>query len=188
MIVNYINQSITNLPNYWPTPDISAAAFVAPTATVVGWVKLGVGASVWYGAVIRGDVEKIMIGDRTNIQDGAILHGDPGQVTLLEDCVTVGHRAVIHAATIERGSLIGIGAVVMDGVRVGAGSIIGAGAIVTKDVAARSLMVGIPAKRVRTVTDEEAADLIEHAHRYEKLALVHANKGDDPGFPQPTSW
>jgi carbonic anhydrase/acetyltransferase-like protein (isoleucine patch superfamily) len=76
----------------------------------------------------------------------------------------------------------------MDGVRVGAGSIIGAGAIVTKDVAARSLMVGIPAKRVRTVTDEEAADLIEHAHRYEKLALVHANKGDDPGFPQPTSW
>lgn len=188
MIVNYINQSITKLPNYWPIPDISAAAFVAPTATVVGWVKLGEGASVWYGAVIRGDVEKIIIGDRTNIQDGAILHGDPGQVTLLEDCVTVGHRAVIHAATIERGSLIGIGAVVMDGVRVGAGSIIGAGAIVTKDVEARSLMVGIPAKRVRAVTDEEAADLIEHAHRYEKLALVHANKSNDPGFPQPTSW
>ena len=183
-----IDQSMTTLPTYWPEPDLSAAAFVAPNATAIGWVKLGSGSSIWYGAVLRGDVEKIIIGDKTNIQDGAILHGDPGKVTLLEEYVTVGHRAVIHAATIERGSLIGIGATIMDGVRIGAGSIIGAGAVVTKDVEARSLMVGMPAKRVRTVTEEEANDLIEHAKRYEKLALVHANKGTDPGFAQPTSW
>ncbi len=186
--MTHTNQSTPSFPTYWPEPDLSSAAFVAPTATVVGWVKVGAGASIWYGAVVRGDVEKIIIGDQTNIQDGAILHGTPGQVTLLEECVTVGHRAVIHAATIEGGSLIGIGAVIMDGVRIGAGSIIGAGAIVTKDVEARSLMVGIPAKRVRTVTDTEAHELIEHAHRYQKLALVHANKGSDPGFPQPESW
>jgi len=188
MIVTDINQFTSSLPTYWPKPDLSSAAFVAPTATVVGWVKVGAGASIWYGAVVRGDVEKIILGDRTNIQDGAILHGDPGQVTLLAEDVTVGHRAVIHAATIEPGSLIGIGAVIMDGVTIGAGSIIGAGAIVTKDVAPRSLMVGIPAKRVRTVSDAEVTELIEHAHRYEKLALVHANQGSDPGFPQPTSW
>ncbi|VXD24879.1 conserved hypothetical protein [Planktothrix serta PCC 8927] len=167
---------------YWPPVDISQAAFVAANAVVVGFVEVGAGASIWYGAVVRGDVERIVIGEKTNIQDGAILHGDPGQVTLLEDCVTVGHRAVIHAAYIERGSLIGIGAVILDGVRVGTGSIIGAGSIVTKDVPPFSLVVGVPAKRVREVSPEEAADLIEHAKRYEKLALVHGGKGTETGF------
>ncbi len=168
--------------SYWPPVDISQAAFVAANAVVVGFVEVGAGASIWYGAVVRGDVERIVIGERTNIQDGAILHGDPGQVTLLEDSVTVGHRAVIHAAHIERGSLIGIGAVILDGVRVGTGSIIGAGSIVTKDVPPFSLVVGVPAKRVREVSPEEVADLIAHAKRYEKLALVHAGKGTETGF------
>jgi carbonic anhydrase/acetyltransferase-like protein (isoleucine patch superfamily) len=131
---------------------------------------------------VRGDVEQIVLGACTNIQDGAILHGDPGLPTILEDHVTVGHRAVVHAAHIERGSLIGIGATVLDGVRVGAGSIIGAGAVVTKDVPPRSLVVGIPGKVVRPVSEEEASDLIAHAQRYEKLALVHAGKGTDLGF------
>lgn len=167
---------------YWPAVDLSQAAFVAANAVVVGFVEVGAGASIWYGAVVRGDVERIVIGEKTNIQDGAILHGDPGQVTLLEDSVTVGHRAVIHAAHIERGSLIGIGAVILDGVRVGTGSIIGAGSIVTKDVPPFSLVVGVPAKRVREISPEEAADLIEHAKRYEKLALVHAGKGTETGF------
>ncbi len=176
-------QKITlSLPTYWPLPDLSAAAFVAPNAVVVGNVSLAPGTSIWYGAVVRGDVERIEIGLYTNIQDGAILHGDPGRVTLLEDYVTVGHRAVIHAAHIEQGCLIGIGAVILDGVRVGTGSIIGAGAIVTKDVPPRSLIVGIPARRVREVSEDEATELIEHALRYEKLALVHAGKGTDIGF------
>ncbi|MGF1479664.1 MAG: gamma carbonic anhydrase family protein [Cyanophyceae cyanobacterium] len=167
---------------YWPSPDLSQAAFVAPNATVMGDVALASGSSVWYSAVVRGDVERIEIGCCTNVQDGAVLHGDPGQLTLLEDHVTVGHRAVIHAATIESGCLIGIGAVVLDGVRVGTGSIIGAGCIVTKDVPPRSLMVGVPARRVREISESEAQDLLEHARRYEKLALVHAGRGTDLGF------
>ena len=151
----------------------------------MGQVVLSLGVSIWYGAVVRGDVERIEIGERTNIQDGAILHGDPGKPTILEDYVTVGHRAVIHSAHIERGSLIGIGAVVLDGIRVGTGSIVGAGAVVSKDVLPFSLVVGVPAKRLRDISEAEAADLIEHARRYEKLALVHAGKGTDLGFTKP---
>lgn len=169
-------------PSYWSAPDLSTAAFVAANAVVVGWVKLAAGVSIWYGAVLRGDMERIEIGAYTNIQDGAILHGDPGKPTILEDHVTVGHRAVVHSAYIERGCLIGIGAVVLDGVRVGAGSIIGAGAIVNKDVPPRSLVVGVPAKRLREVSDAEVAELLEHARHYEKLALVHAGKGTGLGF------
>ncbi len=164
---------IVSAASYWLSPDLSPTTFVAPNAVVIGWVKLATGVSIWYGAVVRGDVERIEIGEYTNIQDGAILHGDPGKPTILEDYVTVGHRAVVHSAYIERGSLIGIGAVVLDGVRVGAGSIIGAGAVVNKDVPPRSLVVGVPAKKIREVSETEAAELIEHARRYEKLALVH---------------
>jgi len=151
----------------------------------MGQVLLAAGASIWYGAVVRGDVERIEIGKCTNIQDGAILHGDPGKPTILEDYVTVGHRAVVHSAYIERGSLIGIGAVVLDGVRVGSGSIVGAGAVVSKDVPPLSLVVGVPAKQLRDVSPDEAAELVEHAKRYEKLALVHAGISTDLGFTTP---
>lgn len=151
----------------------------------MGQVILASGVSIWYGAVVRADVERIEIGKCTNIQDGAILHGDPGKPTILEDHVTVGHRAVIHSAYIERGSLIGIGAIVLDGVRVGTGSIVGAGAVVSKDVPPFSLVVGVPAKRLRDIPEAEALELIEHARRYEKLALVHAGKGTDLGFAKP---
>lgn len=177
-----LNQS---LPSYWPLPDLSQAAFVAPNAIVIGSVVVAAGVSIWYGAVVRADVERIEVGERTNIQDGAILHGDPGLPTILEDHVTVGHRAVIHSAYVERGSLIGIGAVILNGVRVGTGSIIGAGSVVTKDVPPRSLWAGVPAKPLREVSEREAADLIEHARHYEKLALVHSNRGTDLGFSQP---
>jgi carbonic anhydrase/acetyltransferase-like protein (isoleucine patch superfamily) len=168
--------------SYWSSVDISDAAFVAPNAVIMGSVTIASGVSVWYGAVVRGDVERIELGECTNIQDGAILHGDPGKPTILEDYVTVGHRAVIHSAHIESGCLIGIGAVVLDGVRVGTGSIIGAGAVVTKDVPPLSLVVGVPGKVVRQIAEAEAAELIEHAKRYQKLALVHAGKGTDIGF------
>lgn len=171
-----------NNQSFWPSVDVSNAAFIAPNAVVIGNVSLGTGASVWYSAVVRADVERIKIGAYTNIQDGAVLHGDPGKVTVLEDYVTVGHRAVIHAAHIEKGALIGIGAVILDGVRVGTGSIIGAGSIVTKDVPAHSLVVGIPARKVRDISPEEAEELIEHAKRYEKLAKVHAGTGTELGF------
>jgi len=154
-------------------PDISAATFVAPNATVIGEVTLKQGANIWYNVVLRGDVEAIIIGGYSNVQDGAVLHGDPGQPTVLEEYVTVGHRAVIHSAYIEKGCLIGIGAIILNGVRVGTGSIIGAGCVVTKDVPAHSLMVGIPAKKLRDVSEAEAKDLISHAQEYEKLAQHH---------------
>ncbi len=174
--------SIVSTASYWTSPDFSQAAFIANNAVVMGSVNIATGVSIWYGAVVRADVERIEIGECTNIQDGAILHGDAGFPTILEDHVTVGHRAVVHSAYIERGSLIGIGAVILDGVRVGTGSIIGAGAVVTKNVPPLSLVVGIPGKVLRQVTDVEAAELIEHAKRYQKLALVHAGKGSDIGF------
>ena len=167
---------------YWSVPDLSQTSFVADNATVVGEVALAKGSSVWYGAVVRGDVERIAIGKYTNIQDGAVLHGDPGQPTILEDYVTVGHRAVIHSAHVEAGCLIGIGAIILDGVRVGAGSIVGAGSVVTKDVPERSLVVGIPARKVKDVDEEQAKELIEHACKYYKLARVHSGTGKDLGF------
>ncbi|EGK90365.1 gamma carbonic anhydrase family protein [Microcoleus vaginatus PCC 9802] len=179
-----LNESLSALPSYWPSPDLSQAAFIAEGAVVIGRVEVAAGASIWYGAVVRADIERIAIGSSTNIQDGAILHGDPGKPTVLEDFVTVGHRAVIHSAYIERGCLIGIGAIVLDGVRVGTGSIVGAGAVVTKDVPPHTLVAGVPAKRLRDVSEEEAAELVEHAKRYEKLALVHAGKGSDLGFAE----
>jgi carbonic anhydrase/acetyltransferase-like protein (isoleucine patch superfamily) len=177
-----VNKQDEIFSSYWPPVDLSQAAFVASNATVMGNVSLAKGSSVWYNAVIRADVERIEIGAYTNIQDGAILHGDPGQITILADYVTIGHRAVIHAAHVEKGALIGIGAVILDGVRVGHGSIIGAGSIVTKDVPPKSLVVGIPARKVREISPEEVEELIEHAKRYQKLALVHAGKGTDLGF------
>lgn len=169
----------------FPSVDISQAAFVASNAVVMGSVKIALGVSIWYGTVIRADVERIEIGECTNIQDGAILHGDPGFPTILEDYVTVGHRAVIHSAYIERGSLIGIGAIILNGVRIGTGSIIGAGAVVTKSVPPLSLVTGVPGKVQRQVTSKEAEELIEHAQRYQKLALFHAGTGTDIGFRQP---
>ena len=158
----------------WKSPEFSQAAFVAANATIVGSVTIAARASVWYGAVVRGDVERIEIGECTNIQDGAILHCDPDFPTILEDHVTIGHRAVVHSAHIERGSLIGIGAIVLNGVRVGTGSIIGAGAVVTKNVPPGSLVVGLPGKVVRQLTDIEITELIEHAEKYHQLALLHA--------------
>ena len=172
----------TTPQGFWPAPDISKAAFIAPNATVIGNVEIHEGANIWYGAVIRGDVERISIGAHTNVQDGAVLHGDPGQLTILEDYVTIGHRVVVHSAHIERGCLIGIGAIILNGVRVGAGSIVGAGAVVNKDVAPGSLVVGIPGKVLRSLSTEEIDDLMDHAKKYEQLALVHAGKGTDLGF------
>ncbi|NEQ50048.1 MAG: gamma carbonic anhydrase family protein [Leptolyngbya sp. SIO3F4] len=167
---------------FWPTPDLSQAAFIAPNATVIGNVEIQAGASIWYGAVARGDVEIIRIGSHSNVQDGAILHGDPKLPTVLEDYVTIGHRAVIHSAHIERGCLIGIGAIILNGVRVGKGSMVGAGAVVNKDVPPGSLVVGVPGKIFRPLSTEEIDNLIEHAKKYEQLALTHAGKGTSLGF------
>ncbi|MFM7362938.1 MAG: gamma carbonic anhydrase family protein [Cuspidothrix sp.] len=156
------------------SPELSQAAFVAANAVIIGSVSIAARASIWYGSVVRGDVERIEIGECTNIQDGAILHGDPGLPTILEDHVTIGHRAVVHSAHIESGSLIGIGAIILNAVRVGKGSIIGAGAVVTKNVPPGSLVMGLPGQVVRQLSDTEITELITHAEKYYQLALVHA--------------
>ena len=166
----------------WPQPDRSKAAYIDPSAVVMGAVVIGQGVSIWPTAVVRGDVEKISLGDRCNVQDGAVIHCDPGLPTVLEADVTVGHRAVIHSAHVEAGSLIGIGSIVLNGVRVGAGSIVGAGAVVTKDVPPRSLVVGVPGKVLRELSEAESAELIEHAHKYHQLALAHGGQSTDLGF------
>jgi carbonic anhydrase/acetyltransferase-like protein (isoleucine patch superfamily) len=170
------------MTSFWPAVDLQAAAFVAANATVVGRVRIAAGVSIWYGAVLRGDVSEIEVGAYSNVQEGAVLHGDPGIPTILEDHVTIGHRAVVHSAYVERGCLIGIGAILLNGVRVGAGSIIGAGCVVTKDVPPRSLMIGVPAKRMREVSEAEVAENLAHAQKYAKLALVHSDRGQDLGF------
>lgn len=150
------------------TPVVAADAWVAPNAVVVGDVRLGARASVWFGAVLRGDVERLTIGAGTNIQDNAVLHADPGKPLVLGERVTVGHLVMLHGCLVGDEALIGIGAVVLNGARIGARSLVGAGALVTegKEFPEGSLILGSPAKLVRALTADELARLPESADRY----------------------
>ncbi len=152
------------------TPDLAPDAWVAPGAHVIGRVRLAAQASVWFGAVLRGDNEPIAIGARSNVQDGAVLHTDPGFPLQIEDNVTVGHLAMLHGCTIGAGTLIGVQAVVMNGAVVGRECLVGAGALITegKTFPDRSLIIGAPAKAVRTLSDEELASLHRAADVYAK--------------------
>ena len=156
-------------------PRVAPDAWVAESATVVGRVELGAGANIWYGAVLRGDNEWITIGERTNIQDGSVLHTDMGWPLTLGADVTVGHQAMLHGCTVGDNSLIGIQAVVMNGAKIGRNCIVGAGALVTegKEFPDNSLIVGSPAKAVRTLTDEQAAKLRMNAAHYVANAARH---------------
>jgi carbonic anhydrase/acetyltransferase-like protein (isoleucine patch superfamily) len=133
--------------------------WVAPTASVIGRVHLGESTSVWFGATIRGDNDTIRIGRRSNVQENAVLHVDPGFPLVVGDEVTIGHLAMLHGCTIEDGALIGIGAIVLNGARIGAGAMIGAGALVPpgKVIPPNTVVMGTPAKVVRDVTDDERA-------------------------------
>lgn len=156
-------------------PALDETAWVAPGATVVGDVRLGERASVWYGAVLRGDTDPITVGDRTNIQDGTVMHADPGfPATVGAGCV-VGHRAILHGCTVEDGCLIGMNATVLNGARIGAGSVIGAGAVVPegREFPPRSLVLGIPAKQAGEVTDEQLRDIERGAREYVERAAAH---------------
>ncbi len=150
-------------------------AFVASTAVVLGDVRLGRDASVWFGAIVRGDCAAISVGARTNVQDGAILHADTGVPNDIGADVTIGHAAVVHGRSVGDGTLIGIGAVILGGAVIGEGCIIAAGAIVKENavIPPRSLVAGVPGKIVRAVRDEEAAQLREHSRHYVELALSH---------------
>lgn len=154
-------------------PDLSLCVFVAPNATVLGDVVAQTGVNIWYQTVLRADLNQITIGAYTNIQDGAILHGDPGQDLVIADYVTIGHRAVVHGIAIGAGSLIGMGAIILEGVAVGSGSIVGAGAVVTKDVPPGVVVAGVPAQVKRELSAQEQSELIDHAKSYYQLALQH---------------
>ena len=144
------------------SPQVHPDAYVAESATVIGQVSLAARASVWFGAVIRGDNEPIRIGAESNVQDGAVLHTDPGFPMVIEDGVSIGHQAMLHGCTIGAGSLIGIQAVVLNGAVIGRDCLVGAGAVVTerKTFPDRSLIVGAPAKVLRTLSDEDVARLL----------------------------
>jgi carbonic anhydrase/acetyltransferase-like protein (isoleucine patch superfamily) len=140
-------------------PQIHPDAYVADSALLIGQVLLAAQASVWFGAVLRGDNEPISIGAGSNVQDGAVLHTDPGFPLVVEAGVSIGHQAMLHGCTIGAGSLIGIQAVVLNGAVIGSDCLVGAGAIVTerKTFPERSLILGAPAKVVRTLSDEDLA-------------------------------
>lgn len=155
---------------------VHPSVFIATGAIVVGDVTIGEDSSIWYNAVLRSDTDPIRIGRRTNIQDGCVLHADPGFPCNIGDDVTVGHAAIIHGATVENEVLIGMRSVVMNGARIGAGSIIGTAAVVTQgmEIPPASLVLGMPAKVVRAVTPEELAHNIRGAaQRYVERAKQH---------------
>jgi len=159
------------------SPLVPASVFVAPTAVVVGDVVLGEEASVWYGAVLRGDVAGIRVGDRTNIQDLCVLHGTTGGPVLrLGSEVTVGHRAILHGATVEDRCLIGMGAILLDGCRIGEESLVAAGAVVLPglSVPPRSFVAGVPARIRGRIPPDVHARLGESARTYVALAREHA--------------
>ncbi len=146
----------------------SGAFWVAPNAIVLGKVKLEEDASIWFGAVLRGDNELITVGARSNVQDGSVLHTDPGfPLTIGEDC-TIGHMVMLHGCTIGRGSLIGIGSIIMNGAKIGEECVIGAGALVPegKEIPPRSMVLGSPGKVVRQLTDEDVKRFGGAARRY----------------------
>ena len=156
-------------------PKVHPSAFVAPGADVIGRVTLAKDSSVWFGCVLRGDVNRISIGEATNIQDGSILHVDDDHPCLIADHVHVGHHVNLHGCVVERGALIGIGAIVLSGARIGAGAIVGAGSVVLEGarIPPRMLAVGVPAKVVRPITARDAAYVRMWIAKYVQLAKAY---------------
>ena len=149
-------------------PEIDPSAYVAESGTLIGKVTLGPNASVWFGATLRGDNERITIGADSNVQEGAVLHTDMGYPLELGRGVSIGHQAMLHGCTVGDGSLIGIGAVILNGAQIGKGCLVGAGALVTegKIFPDHSLILGSPAKVVRTLTQEDLLRLQGNAASY----------------------
>ncbi|GAB94995.1 carbonic anhydrase/acetyltransferase-like protein (isoleucine patch superfamily) [Kineosphaera limosa] len=149
-------------------PQVDDEAFVAPTAALVADVRVGPGASVWFGAVARGDGDTITLGARSNLQDNAVIHADPGFPATIGQDVTIGHGAIVHGCTIGDRVLVGMGAAVMNGAVVGEDTLIGAGTLISEGVQIppRSLVVGVPGKVRRELTDDEVAKIAGNAARY----------------------
>jgi carbonic anhydrase/acetyltransferase-like protein (isoleucine patch superfamily) len=164
------------------SPQVAADAFVADTAVVVGDVEIGSGSSVWFGVVIRADSSKIRIGERSNVQDLSMLHSDEDAPCTIGNDVTIGHGALVHGCTVEDGAQISMGAIVLSHAVVGAGAIVGAGALVPEGarVEPNTIVMGVPAKPRRVVTDEDRVRTIEAARHYSELGREYAEN------PSPT--
>ncbi len=158
-------------------PKISQNAFIAETAVLIGDVEVEEGASIWFGAVLRADIGKIIVGKNANIQDNAVIHTDDGQTCFIGENVTVGHSAIIHSAEISENILIGMHATVLSGAKIRPYCIIGANALVLENaiIEEGSLAVGVPAKIVRKLTEEERNSIREHAIGYAGLAEKYKN-------------
>lgn len=156
-------------------PRIDVTAYVADGAQVIGDVVLGSRTSVWFNAILRGDTERITIGAGTNIQDGAILHADPGFPCTVGAGVVTGHGAILHGCQIGDDCLIGMGAVILNGARIGPGSIVAAGALVPegKEFPPGALIMGVPARMAREVTAEDAAQIAAGARHYQERARIY---------------
>lgn len=154
------------------SPIIAPNCFVAPTAVLIGDVTLHEGASVWFGCVLRGDVSPIVVGARSNIQDNTVIHGDDSSPTIIGEDVTVGHSAIIHAATVADRVLVGMGSVLLSRCKIGSDTIIGARALVTEEmeIASGSLAIGMPARVKRPLTSEERAHIMGSSAHYQEFA------------------
>jgi carbonic anhydrase/acetyltransferase-like protein (isoleucine patch superfamily) len=156
-------------------PALGKSVYIAAGAVVVGDVKLGDYSSVWFNAVLRGDINRIIVGRRTNIQDNAVLHLADHLPCIVGDSVTIGHSAIVHACTVEDGVLVGMGSTILDGAVIGEGSIIGARALVTQGqrIPPGSLVLGAPAKVTRALSRSERAELKELARKYVRAAAYY---------------
>jgi carbonic anhydrase/acetyltransferase-like protein (isoleucine patch superfamily) len=160
-------------------PQIHPTAFIADSAQVIGDVHVGAQASIWFGTIARGDMFHIRIGDRTNVQDNCVLHTRTGEKpTILEDEVTVGHSVTLHGCYVEHGSLIGIGSIVLDDVRVGAQSLVAAGSLISPGtiIPPRSLVMGSPGRVKRPLTDDEVANLATYWQNYVEYSAHYLNE------------
>ncbi|MCE9608718.1 MAG: gamma carbonic anhydrase family protein [Chthoniobacter sp.] len=159
-------------------PKIHPSAFIAPSADLIGDVTLSEESSVWFGAVLRGDINRILIGPRSNVQDGAVVHLADDYGAFVGELVTVGHKAVLHACTVADEVLIGMGAIILDGAEIGARSIIGAGALVTggTKIPPGSLVLGSPGKIVRTLSLDEQAGIKVWAEKYVALSRAYRQR------------
>jgi len=157
------------------TPDISPDAYVAPTADLIGRVSIASGACVLFNAVVRADTEAISLGEGSNLQDGVVVHADPGYPTTIGKGVSVGHNATVHGCTIGDFALIGMNATVLNGAVVGEGSLIAAGSVVLEGqvIPPRSLVAGIPAKVKRELTDEEYQGVVDNGVHYQQLSAAY---------------
>ena len=159
-------------------PEIAADVYVAPNATIVGKVSIGSGSSVWFQAVVRGDINEIRIAERTNIQDGSILHVADRYALVIGSEVCCGHRAILHACVVHDRVLIGMGATIMDGAEIGSGSIVGAHCLITKEsvIPPGSLVTGSPGKVLRRLEPAEIKGIEELAGKYEAIAKRYREK------------